>query len=167
MSPQIAPLALAGFLAIGGIDAWLAAVLINAVTSDDQIATATTSQTLKLQTSAQGTPAVKPIDAYSLIVSRPVFFKTRAPYVAPPPPPPPSTTAAPQPIPTDPGLVLGGVVMNGHVRKIYLFGKGEPQGTWVNEGETFKGWKVQSVERTSTKLQQQNRTVELHLYPPP
>ena len=35
-------------------------------------------------------------------------------------------------------------------------------GTWVNEGETLMGWKVESV--SSTKLQQQDRTIELELY---
>jgi hypothetical protein len=34
----------------------------------------------------------------------------------------------------------------------------------VNEGEDFMGWKVASVGETSTKLQQQDRTVELELY---
>ena len=73
---------------------------------------------------------------------------------------------APPPVMTDPGLVLGGIIANGDMRKIYLSSRDDPQGAWVGEGETFRGWKVQSVGSTSTKLEQQNRTIELHLYPP-
>jgi len=35
----------------------------------------------------------------------------------------------------------------------------------VGEGESFMGWKIQSVDATSARLQQQDRTIELQLYP--
>src|SRR5262245_4031852 len=165
MTTQIAPLALGTLLVIGGVDAWLITTFIEGSTSDDQIVTASTGPVLKLQTPIQPPAPVKPIDGYSRILSQPIFFKTRTPYVAPPPPPPP-VAVIPAPIIADPGLVLGGIVMNRDVRKIYIFSKGEAQGTWVNEGETFKGWMVQTVDSKSAKLQQQDRTIELHLFPP-
>jgi hypothetical protein len=165
MIPQLAPLTLGLLVAAGCADAWLISTLIGSATSDEQIPTAATKPVLKLQTSDLVPPPAKPIGAYSVILAQPIFFKTRAPFVPPPPAQPP-TPAVSTPVITDPGLVLGGIVMNREVRKIYIFGKGEAEGVWVNEGETFKGWTLKTVENKSAKLQQQNRTIELHLFPP-
>jgi hypothetical protein len=95
---------------------------------------------------------------------RPLFFKTRAPFVPRPPPPPPKPTPAPV-VQADPGLVLGGVVINRDLRKAYLLSKADPRGAWVSEGDNFMGWKIVSVERTGAKLQQSDRMLELQLYP--
>jgi hypothetical protein len=61
-------------------------------------------------------------------------------------------------------LALGGITIARGVRKAYLFTRTDPNGTWVNEGESFMGWKVEAVDSMSTKLQQQGRTIELELY---
>jgi hypothetical protein len=45
-----------------------------------------------------------------------------------------------------------------------LFTQADPKGAGVSEGESFMGWKVEAVGSTSTKLQQQGRTIELELY---
>jgi hypothetical protein len=65
----------------------------------------------------------------------------------------------------DPGLILGGVMTNDRLRKAYLVTKTNSAGSWVGEGESFMGWKIQSVDATSARLQQQDRTIELQLYP--
>jgi hypothetical protein len=43
--------------------------------------------------------------------------------------------------------------------------KPKPRGVWVGEGEGFMGWKVQSISASVATLQQNDRTVELRLYP--
>jgi hypothetical protein len=59
---------------------------------------------------------------------------------------------------------LEGVTIARGIRKAYLISKADLKGTWVNEGEDFMGWKVASIGEMSTKLQQQDRTVELEFY---
>jgi hypothetical protein len=43
--------------------------------------------------------------------------------------------------------------------------KPKPRGVWVGEGEDFMGWKVQSISTSVATLQQNDRTIELRLYP--
>jgi hypothetical protein len=117
-----------------------------------------------LSESASELPAVKPTRAYTETLAHPVFSKTRAPYVPPPPTPPAAPKTIEPPLPVDPGMAVGGVVLDGVLRKAYLFKKGGATGSWVSEGETFMGWKVESIEPGSAKLQQAGRTLELHLY---
>jgi hypothetical protein len=54
---------------------------------------------------------------------------------------------------------------NDRLRKAYLLTKTNSAGSWVGEGESFLGWKIQSVDTTSAKLRQQDRIIELQLYP--
>jgi hypothetical protein len=169
MMSRIAPLTLGTLFVVGCVDAWFISTLIGSTTADEQIVTKATKPFLKLQSSDQAPHPAKPIGDYSAILAQPIFFKTRAPYVAALPAPPPArppAPAVPAPVITDPGLVLGGVVMNRELRKVYIFSKGESQGTWINEGESFKGWKLETVDSKGAKLQQQNRTIELFLFPP-
>jgi hypothetical protein len=46
-----------------------------------------------------------------------------------------------------------------------VFNKADPHGSWVSQGEAVGGWTLQTIDRTSIKLQQQNRIIELQLYP--
>ena len=75
------------------------------------------------------------------------------------------TEACGRPPPTDPGLILGDVAIDGIRKKAYVFAKGNPQGTWVSDGETFLGWTVQSIDSGAAKLKQSNRVLDLQLYP--
>ena len=56
-------------------------------------------------------------------------------------------------------------MISGMNRKAYLMKKPEPHGVWVREGEDFRGWKVQSISASVATLQQNDRTIELRLYP--
>ena len=165
MKLRLSPLALLGLLAVGCTDIWLLTVAVGMFARDDEIPSANFEWSPRLSAPGSGMPDAKPITAYHEIAARPVFFKTRAPFVPPPPPPPPAQAAIPRPPPPDPGLVLGGVTIARGIRKAYLMSRAGPGGTWVNEGESFMGWKVESVGSTSTKLQQQDRSIELELYP--
>ena len=100
-------------------------------------------------------------------LAKPVFLKTRAPYVPPPPAPPPAPkpVVAPPQAPVDPGLALGGVVIIEDARKAYIFNRADSRGAWLSEGATILGWQVESIDALTARLQQAGRTIELELYP--
>jgi hypothetical protein len=50
-------------------------------------------------------------------------------------------------------------------RKAYIVNKADSRGTWLREGETILGWKIQSIDATTAKLQQAGSSLELELYP--
>jgi hypothetical protein len=168
MTPRLAPLAGAGLLALASLNAWSLSSLVGEILDDDQLGPAKEEWRPQLSTSGDDRGGQKRIEDYPLISAHPVFFKTREPFVPPPPPPPPAPpkmTQPPPPAPVDPGLILGGVMTMGHLRKAYLLTKANPAGSWVAEGDNFMGWIIKSVESSSAKVQQQDRTVELQLYP--
>ena len=164
---RIAPLAAAGLLVLGGINAWMLTTITRDDPPEDQGNVAGTEQAIRLAAMPGSIPNTKPIDAYSETLAHPIFFKTRLPFVPPPPPPPPPPPklVAPTPAPVDPGLALGGIMIDRALKRAYLFTKSDPHGTWVTEGESFMGWTVQSINSEGTRLQQQDRAVELTLYP--
>jgi hypothetical protein len=166
MSIRIPPLLVAGLMALGAADVWLVTVALDDTAPSGRVATAPVEWTPKLSTSGDGTLMTAPVDRYTQTLAHPVFFKTREPFV-PPPPVVPKAVVIPPPVFVDPGLVLGGVIILPTVRKAYLVSKADQRGTWVSPGEAITGWKVQSVDRTSIKLQQQDRIIELQLYTQP
>ena len=167
MSRRITPLAAAALAALAGINVWLLTIIFAAASGEEAQPVAAPAWEAKLSASGRDGTAAKPIGTYRQTLAQPVFFKSREPYVAPPPPPPtPPTPAAmpkaPAPVVVDPGLTVGQ-----GVRKAYLQGKSDPHGSWVSEGETLTGWKVQAIGADGVKLQQQDHTIELQLYPAP
>lgn len=106
----------------------------------------------------------KPIDEYKQILARPVFFKSRGPFV-PPPPAPTVSRAAPAPTIVDPNLVLGGVMIQNDSKKAYLFSRANTAGAWISEGEEFLGWQIRSIDGSSASLEQKGRHIDLQLYP--
>jgi hypothetical protein len=170
MTSRISPLAAAGLLALGAVDVWLAAIIAGDIGADDQTASLSVQSTLKLPPPTDAAPSGKPIDAYGEILAHPIFYRTREPFVPPPPVPPKPVSpppAPPAPVITDPGMVVAGIMIDRGIRKAYLFNKTDPRGSWVSQGETVNGWTLQAVDRTSIKLQQQTRIIELQLYPSP
>jgi len=78
----------------------------------------------------------------------------------------PVTKAAPPPVAfTDPGFVLGGVMVNGTIKKAYLLQKTDKSGAWVGEGDDFVGWRIQSITADAAKLQKETHVIEVRLYP--
>ncbi|MGJ5180694.1 hypothetical protein ACQR16_26015 [Bradyrhizobium oligotrophicum] len=110
-----------------------------------------------------------PLDAYAEITARPVFSRSRQPFL-PPPPPPPRPVAAPAVlppmVPADPGLQVGGVVIQAGRSKAYLQSKGGPSGgSWVSEDESYQGWQVKMIDPSGVRIEQAGRSIELKLYP--
>lgn len=167
MKLRIAPLAAAGLVALASLNAWSLWSLVGEILDGNQQGAEKSEWRPQLSTSADDNAVQKPVEGYPLILAHPIFFKTREPFVPPPPPPPAPVKAAPATPPpvVDPGLVLGGVMAIGHLRKAYLLTKTNPAGSWVSEGDSFMGWIIKSVDSASAKVQQRDRTIELQLYP--
>jgi hypothetical protein len=164
MRVRVAPLPAVALVGLGALNGWLIMIVRGGEEVGVQEPPASVAPSRALSEKESGLSNVKPVHAYVETLAHPVFSKARAPYV----PPPPTSLAAPKtdapPLPVDPGIAVGGVVLDGVLKKAYLFKKGGATGSWVSEGETFVGWKVESIEPGSAKLQQAGRTLELHLY---
>jgi hypothetical protein len=168
MTRRIAPLALAGVVGLACLNAWLLAAALETPAPEPEMKApvSTTDRAASPSASELDPPKTKPLAAYGQTVAKPVFFKSRAPYVPPPPPPPPAPPRpAAVPPPADPGLVLGGVVIIDDARKAYIFNKADSRGAWLGEGETILGWKVEAIDAMTARLQQAGRSVQLELYP--
>jgi hypothetical protein len=168
MKLRIAPLAGAGLLALASLNAWSLSSLLGEILDDGQPGAAKVEWRPELSTSGDDRVHQKPIEDYPLISAHPVFYKSREPFVPPPPaplPPPAKVVQPAPPAPVHPGLILAGVMTAGHLRKVYLLTKSNPAGSWVAEGDNFMGWIIKSVDGSSAKVQQQDRTIELQLYP--
>jgi hypothetical protein len=167
---EIAPLTLAGIVGLACLNAWL---LVWATADLTQESTTLAAVAIPDALSSSPDPQValpkaKPITAYTQTLAKPVFLKSRTPYVPPPATPPTTASrpvAAPPPVPADPGLALGGVAITDTDKKAYIFSKSDRHGTWLREGETVMGWKVESIEATAARLQQGGRSVQLDLFP--
>ncbi|HLH91737.1 MAG TPA: hypothetical protein VKX28_25075 [Xanthobacteraceae bacterium] len=164
MASRFTPLAAVGLVTLGVVNAFMLAGFIWSLTGEPS-AVAPTEWKPDLSASDDAPEASKPIAAYTLVLAHPIFFKTREPFVPPPPPPPPPRPAAPPPPVIDPGISVAGVLISGPIRKAYLMSRSDTLGTWVREGEKYDGWTVQSVTAGNAKLQRDERSLELSLYP--
>jgi hypothetical protein len=95
---------------------------------------------------------------------RPIFFASRKPFE----PPlqratPPAPTARPPP--SDPALVVDGIVLTGKARRAYLRPPAEADGRWHETGEVIAGWTVAEIDRTGIVLEQADRRFSIQLYP--
>jgi hypothetical protein len=167
---RFAPLATAGLVALVGINAWLCAVILEGLLAPDPISTAEERSRPMLPTPAEDITNTKAIMEYNEMLVRPIFFKSRKLFVAPRPPPSPSAPpprAGPASAPINPGLIVGGIAIIGPMRKTYLLRKADPSGVWVNQGDAFMGWKVQSIDPKGVTLRKDERAIDLRLYPEP
>ena len=163
--PRLSP-GLAGLLGLSVLNAALLAGVAAQLASDGSTSLGKVEGTLIVSGSIKEAAVRKPFEAYNVILAHPVFFKSRAPFVAPPPAPSPPPPAPPPPVATDPGLFVGGVMLKDGLSKAFLFRKaGSVAGTWASEGEEFQGWRVRSIDNSGVKLEQGGRTIRLSLYP--
>lgn len=168
MNMRIAPLAALALAALAGVNLWLLTVIFGDATGEEPASIVAPAWDAQLLVSGRDDAVAKPISAYRQMLAQPVFFKSREPYVPPRPAPPPGPAVAarpPPPVIVDPGFTVAGIVIGEGMRKAFILGKSEPHGTWVAEGESLTGWKVQAIDAGGVKLKQQDHTIELQLYP--
>jgi hypothetical protein len=165
MNLRISPLGKAGLFIVLGVNVSLLATIATEVDSDGQKEVDSARWNPSLSLSSANATARRPIESYKEIVARPLFFKSREPFVPPPPPPPQSLTpTSPTPV-SDPGLILGGIMINNNVRKAFVASKSGSSGSWAQEGDEFMGWQIRSIDRLGAKLEQKGRSIDLRLYP--
>ncbi|HZP79815.1 MAG TPA: hypothetical protein VFB45_27015 [Pseudolabrys sp.] len=157
------PLALAGLALLVGLNGWLLLEAIGQFAADDAAPAPTAAWTPHLSDFGADEKVPKAAPSPNEILVRPIFSKSRAPFVAPPPPPP-KVVAAPAVAFVDPGFVLGGVMINGQIKRAYLQRKVDLSGAWVGEGEDFVGWKVQTINEGTAILRKESRTINVELY---
>jgi hypothetical protein len=153
-----------GLVIVGGLNFWLLAMIVSDLRSVGGITVGKVEWKPNLTPSMERTGNKKTIDNYKQILARPIFYKTREPFV----PPPPTLSVAKAAVPAivaDPGFVLGGVTITSEIKKAYIYTKTNNSGTWTSEGDNLMGWKVRSVERGSVRLEQEERVIEVWLYP--
>ncbi|BAM91973.1 exported hypothetical protein [Bradyrhizobium oligotrophicum S58] len=161
---------LAGLLALlGTINLLLGTKLVLLALEEEAVGAPRAAWEAALPRSIVNLTGRPPIEAYAEITAHPVFYRSREPFVPPPPAPPrplPMPAVPPPVVATDPGLLLGGVMINGRMSKAYLLSKGGPGGgSWVNENETYQGWRVKTIDGSGVRIEQAGRAIELQLYP--
>lgn len=108
-------------------------------------------------------PRLEPLDAFSEVVERPVFFRTRRP-PDPEADPPPQAEAA-----SKADFVLSGLIISGKDRLALLRPVRSATVERVHEGEEIDGWLVQAVHADRVVLKRGETVQEILLEdkPPP
>ncbi len=108
-------------------------------------------------------PRLEPLDAFSEVVERPVFFRTRRP-PDPEAEPPPQAEAA-----SKADFVLSGLIISGKDRLALLRPVRSATVERVHEGEEIDGWLVQAVHADRVVLKRGETVQEILLedQPPP
>lgn len=163
MMRRQSPLAMLTMLALVGVNVWLLRAVIGGSPEGETAAVRQWSPNLPQATAAA---PVERSESAGDVLARPVFFKSRQPYVAPPPAAPKVATPLTAPVVVDPGFTLTGIAIDGAAKRAYLVNKADARGAWVSEGDAISGWSVDVVDATSVVLRQGGRSIHLQLYPP-
>jgi hypothetical protein len=110
---------------------------------------------------------LKPIEAATQTLARPVFFKSRLPWTAPAAVPTPATPepalAAEPPPQTD--FTLSAITITASKKAIFISSTLLPEGAWVALGGTYNGWSVEAVTPSEAVLRNGIHSLRLSLYP--
>lgn len=163
MRSRTPPLVLFGLALLAAANVGLLLMAVHQAMAEDQAAAEEPGWSPRLPRLEDARTQTMATVSYQEILAHPIFSRSRAPYV-------PSAPPAPKPSPppavfVDPGLILGGVMVNGTIKKAYLFQKTDKSGAWVGEGDDFVGWRIQSITADAAKLKKETHVIELHLYP--
>jgi hypothetical protein len=157
------PLVFFGLALLAVANAWFLITAAQQTMLEDQVSAEGSGWTPRLPSLEDARTQTTATVSHQEILVRPIFSRSRAPFV---PPAPPAPKPAPPPAAfTDPGFVLGGVMVNGTIKKAYLLQKTDKSGAWVDEGDDFVGWRVQSITTDAAKLQKETHVIEVLLYP--
>jgi hypothetical protein len=157
------PLVFFGLALLAVANAWFLIMAAQQTMSEDQVAAEEPGWSPRLPGLEGARMETTAAVSHQEILARPIFSRSRALYV---PPAPAAPKSAPPPVAfTDPGFVLGGIMVNGTIKKAYLSQKADKSGVWVGEGDDFIGWRVQSITTDAAKLQKETHVIEVLLYP--
>ncbi len=109
--------------------------------------------------------APSPSNADSQTLTRPIFSKTRRPFIAKATLP--ELREPREPLAPPPGLMLLGIVKHKAGQSAFIVSSSTPKGKWCAVGDGLDGWKVTLVQDLEITLQSDARTVQLSLYPAP
>ena len=100
-----------------------------------------------------------PLSDFEEIVRRPVFTASRRPFV------PPTERAQTLAGLRSPDLRLAGVAIDTNKKRALLRTAQQPQGRWVEQGDSIDGWLLQSVSEDAVIVASGQQAHELRLYP--
>lgn len=101
-------------------------------------------------------------EAFAVIAERPLFSESRRPRVAeqaPEAPPEP----APEPETSPLAVQLIGVLLTDHRRAALVLPEGAAGATWLREGESIDGWRIETVEHDRATLTRDGRSEVVEL----
>ncbi|MCC2103192.1 MAG: hypothetical protein KDJ20_03675 [Hyphomicrobiales bacterium] len=168
---RASPISLIGLALLGALNLASATALYRAATSPDRLVSFPVASSLAPATEIRSAIAINPppIEAYEQVIARPVFFKSRSPWIPPPAvaapvPARPSANTEQEagPEPGDPSLRA--VVLAAAVHKALVSTEQQPEGSWLKEGETVGGWEIISIDSTSATLRRGDKKKILKLY---
>lgn len=113
---------------------------------------------------------VPPGKQLAVITDRPLFSRTRRPFIPLPLAPPPQASVAlkvesPSPeAPQTQNLVLKGVMLNDKNARALIASEANPSGAWIGKGEKIDGWQLNGVGADAVELEQMGRKAALKLY---
>lgn len=162
---------LTSWLAACGVALW---VLIAALAAEIDISPIAGGGSAGPSAGEAAAPAVLAgLEDFGETLRRPVFSKSRRPFVPPPEPepeampesepPPPEAEAAVEAPPPE-GLALRGVAITREKRSALLVTAGNPNGQWIAVGGTIESWQVAEVAAGYTVLRSGQQVHTLHLY---
>jgi hypothetical protein len=165
MTWRISPVSVVGILLLGGMNVWLLTIIFAELVSDGSIFPEKVKWSPSLQTLGPADQKKRKMDGYTQITARPVFFKTREPFVQPSAPPAAVPKVVAPPPTTDPGFVISGVMISGGLKKVYISTRANANAVWAREGEDLMGWRIRIVDEHGARLEQNGRVIEVALFP--
>jgi len=112
---------------------------------------------------------VKPYEAFAQTTARPLFSRTRRPFVLPAVAlvQSPKDAAPPAPILAEPVITLSAIAIRGEARQALILTRAEPQGHWFSAGESIDGWNISSLGTDTLTLAAGSRTMTVNLFDQP
>jgi hypothetical protein len=154
---RFSPLMLMTLAALAAIDLVGALALHRALFPAERGEEGVRAEGRKLRLTQIEGEAVKPARVYSQTLSRPIFAKTRKPFVTN------AAIAAPAAPPQD--FRLAALASFGSHRRAFIISGSSPRGVWKSVGERIDGWAITQMEPAAIIMEDGAASVTLKLYP--
>ncbi len=112
-------------------------------------------------------PPPNPANQDAQTLTRPIFSKTRKPFIAKEKKNGSDGSAAAAAVAPPPGLNLSAVTKFHNKWMAFMVSSANPKGKWYAVGDEIDGWSVKQVQSLEITLAAGERTVRLTLYPEP